>query len=161
MDSLRAERVLVVPSLRGLLSGTIRVGSITILRPYVSALRSREGKLQVVPSLLEGPAPPGKMAAAPPGRMVVISSIRLEDGVVEIFDATVAHPPLKIRLEQIQATLRDVTFPALTGRSRFDLSGLVKGIRRDGRITMAGWAEIATKDSSVKTELRSMDLVAL
>jgi len=26
--------------------------------------------------------------------MVVISSIRLEDGVVEIFDATVAHPQL-------------------------------------------------------------------
>jgi hypothetical protein len=32
---------------------------------------------------------------------------------------------------------------------------------RDGRATVAGWAEIATKDSSVKTQLRSVDLVAL
>ncbi len=160
-DALRAERVRIVPSLRGLFSGTIRVGSISIVRPYLSALRGRDGRLQVVPSLLGGPIPVGRAAAAPPARTVVVSSISLEDGVVEIFDATVAQPPLKIRLEQLQATVRDVTVPILTGRSRFELSGLVKGIRRDGRLTMAGWAEIATKDSSVKTELRSMDLVAL
>jgi hypothetical protein len=85
----------------------------------------------------------------------------VQDGVVELFDATVARPPLKIRLEQIHATVRDVVVPALTGRSPFDLTGVVKGVHRDGRATVAGWAEIATRDSSVKTQLRSVDLVAL
>ncbi|MFI5342347.1 MAG: DUF748 domain-containing protein [Candidatus Methylomirabilales bacterium] len=37
----------------------------------------------------------------------------------------------------------------------------VKGAHRDGRSSLAGWVEAASKDSSVRTELRSVDLVAL
>ena len=156
-DTLRAERVVIVPSLRSILSGQIRVSSITVVKPYLSALRTKDGKLQVVPSLMAGRE--GKGQTAPPA--VAISRISLQDGVVELFDATVASPPLKVRLERIQATLRDVLVPALTGKSRFDLAGVLKGVRRDGQVTVAGWAEVATKDSSVKTTLRSVDLVAL
>ena len=103
-DALRAERVIIVPSLRSLLTGEVRVGSITVVKPYLSALRTREGKLLVVPSLLERPAKPQAPGAAAPGapaRAVAISRITLRDGAVELFDATVAQPPLKIRLEQV------------------------------------------------------------
>ncbi len=164
-DTLRAERVTIVPSLRSLLSGQIRISSITVVRPYLSALRTKDGRLQVVPTLLAGAAGRGGAAASrapaagPP--TVTIGRITLQDAVVEFFDATVASPPLKIRLEQIQATLRDVMVPALTGKSQFDLAGVLKGVRRDGQVTVAGWAEVASKDSSVKTTLRSVDLVAL
>jgi hypothetical protein len=149
-DELRAERVVIVPSLLSVFSGQYQVYSMTIVKPYLSALRTKGGQLQVVPSL-----------PAPSLPAVIIERITLQDGVVELFDATVARPPLKIRLEQIQATVRDVVVPALTGRSRFDLTGVVKGVHRDGRATVAGWAEIATRDSSVETQLRSVDLVAL
>jgi len=81
--------------------------------------------------------------------------------VVELYDATVATPPLKIRLEQIQATIREIALPALTGKTEFDIAGVVKGAARDGRLDVKGWAEIATKDSSVKTTLRSVDLVPM
>jgi hypothetical protein len=158
-DALRAERVIIVPSLRSILSGKVRVQSITIVKPYLSALRTKDGKLQVVPSLLG--APPAQKSgggAAPP---VAIGRIALQDGVVEIFDATVASPPHKIRLEQLQATVHEVLVPALTGKSRFDLAGVLKGVQHDGRVSVSGWAEVATKDSSVKTELRKVDLVAL
>ncbi|MCX5732822.1 MAG: DUF748 domain-containing protein [candidate division NC10 bacterium] len=161
-DALRAERVTIVPSLLDLLSGEIRVRSVTIEKPYLSALRAKDGKLRVVPTLLERPlakgggaAPP---AAAPPAH---IATITLRDGVVEFFDATVAQPPLKVRLEQLQASLRNVVVPALTGKSDFDLTGVLKGVRQDGRIKIGGWAEAATRDSTVKTELRGVDLVAL
>ncbi|HSD50297.1 MAG TPA: DUF748 domain-containing protein [Candidatus Methylomirabilis sp.] len=164
-DALRAERVAIVPSLRSVFSGQYRVSSITMVRPYLSALRTKDGKLLVVPSLLAGPAGEGQAggpsAPAVAPSTVTIGRIILQDGVVELFDATVARPPLKIRLEQIQATVRDVVVPALKGRSRFDLTGVVKGVQRDGRANVAGWAEIATKDSSVKTQLRSVDVVAL
>ena len=159
-DTLRVERVVIVPSLRSLFSDTIRVGSITVVRPYLSALRTREGKLRVLPSLLEAPAPKGKAPAGPPARRVAVSRVTLEDGVVELFDATVAQPPLRIRLEKIQATVRNLTVPSMKGQSRFDLTAVVKGVQRDGRAALKGWAEVATKDSSVKTELRSVDLVA-
>jgi hypothetical protein len=149
-EELRAERVVIVPSLRSVFSGHYQVSSMTIVKPYLSALRTKDGQIQVVPSL---PAP-----SLPP---VIIERITLQDGAVELFDATVARPPQKIRLEQIHATVRDIVVPALTGRSPFDLTGVVKGVYRDGRATVAGWAEIATRDSSVKTQLRSVDLVAL
>jgi len=160
-DTLRVERVVIAPSLRSLLSDRIRIRSITVVRPYISAVRTPDGKLQVVPSLLPGPAPKGKAPAGPPAPRVAVSRLTVEDGTVELFDATVAQPPLKIRLEKIQGTVRNVMVPSLKGKSQFDLTAAVKGVHRDGRGSLAGWAEVASKDSSVKTELRSVDLVAL
>jgi hypothetical protein len=162
-DALRAERVAISPSLRSLFSDQIQVGSITVRRPYISALRPRDGKLQVVPSLLAAPAPApaGKPAAGSAARSITISRITLEDGVVELFDATVAQPPTKIRLERIQATVGGIVAPALTGKSHFDLTGLVKGVKRDGQAKITGWSEITSKDSSVQLQLRAVDLVVL
>ena len=160
-DTLRADRVVIVPSLRSLLSDQIQVRSVTVVKPYLSALRTKDGRLRVVPSLLERPEAALKTGAPVPARTAAIARITLQDGVVEVYDATVAQPPLKIRLEQIQATVRNVVAPTLTGKSRFELTGVVKGVQRDGRANVTGWTEVATKDSSVNTELHSVDLLAL
>jgi Domain of Unknown Function (DUF748) len=160
-DALRTEQVVIVPSIRGLLSGEVRVWSVRVVKPYVSALRTKDGKLRVVPTLLERPPAKGSAGGAAGTPPVYIRRITLEDGVVELFDPTVTHQPFKIRLEQLQASVRNVLVPALSGRSEFDLSGILKGVRQDGRVTIGGWAEVATKDSSVKMELREVDLVAL
>ena len=90
-----------------------------------------------------------------------LGEIALEDGVVEIFDASVATPPLKTRLEQIHASVRDVNVPVAIGRSHFELDGVVKGVTEDGRVHVAGWMDMATRDSSTTTELCSVDLVPL
>ncbi|MGH7772050.1 MAG: DUF748 domain-containing protein, partial [Candidatus Binatia bacterium] len=161
LDALRADRVVIEPSLRSLLSDQIEVSSISIVRPYLSLLRSREGKLRVLPSLLDGSSQKTQSKAEAPSRTVAISRIRLEDGVMELFDATVARPPLKIRLEDIQASVRDIVAPALNGKIQFDLKAMVKGVSRDGRADIAGWTEGANKDSSVKMSLRSVDMVLL
>lgn len=164
-DVLRAERVTVVPSLLSLFSRQYRIRSITISKPYLSVLRTEEGRLQVLPGLLMGTASEDRtqalssFAAASP--KATIGRVTLEEGVVELYDATVARPPLKIRMERIKAAVRGVAVPGLRGRSRFDLAGVVKGVQRDGQITMAGWVEVGTRNSSVKTELRSVDLVIL
>jgi hypothetical protein len=159
-DALRAEEVRVVPSLRSLLGGQIAVTSIAVTRPYLSALRTKDGRLRVVPSLLERSASQGQTGASVPAPEVRIGRIALTDGVVELFDASIAQPPLKIRLEQLQATLKEILLPALTGQTVFDLSGVVKGVKRDGHAAVSGWTEVATKDSSVKLTLRGVDLVA-
>ena len=62
--------------------------------------------------------------------------------VVELFDPTVTHPPFKIRLEQLQTSVRNLLVPALSGKSEFDLSGILKGVRQGGRVTIDGWAEV-------------------
>jgi hypothetical protein len=162
-DSLRAERVVIIPSLRSLFSDTIQINTVTVVRPYLSAVRTRDGRLRVLPTLLEGPdpAPKGKAPAGRAMPSVAITRIQVKDGVVELFNYMVAPSPVKVRLEQIQATVRNVAVPGLTGKSQFDLDAVVKGIQQDGRAKIVGWVEIASKDSSVKTELRSLDLVAL
>src|SRR5262245_18606839 len=51
-DLLRAESITVVPALRSLLSDTITVHSVTVRKPYLSVLRTRNDGLLVVPTLL-------------------------------------------------------------------------------------------------------------
>jgi hypothetical protein len=159
-DTLRAEKVIIVPSLSSIFSGQYRVRSITIVKPYFSVLRTRDGKFLAIPSLFNDAQT--KTPSAPAvSHTLIIGHITLQDGVVELFDATVANPPLKIRLEQIQSNVQDVIVPALKGKSKFELKAVVKGIQRDGQVNVTGWAEIATKNSSVKTRFRSVDLLAL
>lgn len=159
-DTLRAERIVVLPDLRSLLSKKYRVGSVTIERPYLSALRAKDGRLRVVPSLMERASHTAdkKGATSPP---IFIGKIKLEEGVFEFFDATVRQPALKVRLEQMQATLDDVEVPTLAGRTQLKLDGILKGIRRDGALSIAGWAEMGSKDSLITTKLRGVDLVSL
>ena len=47
-DELQAERVVIVPSLRSVFSGQFRVHSMTLVKPYLSALRTADGQLQGV-----------------------------------------------------------------------------------------------------------------
>ena len=163
-DALRAEHITIVPSLRGMLAGQLRARSITVSRPYLSALRTRDGQLRVLPSLLareHGGEPTAGSSSPAVARSVTVDRITLHDGVLDLFDASVATPPHEIHLEQLEATVLDVAVPALTGKTRFDLAAVLHGSQRDGALTILGWAEIASRDSSLKTSLRSVDLLAV
>ncbi len=156
-DALRAERVSIVPSLRSLVSGDpYRIFSVKVTRPYLSALRTRDGKLLL-------PALPTDSSATEPdasGSLSLrIGEIALEDAVFESFDARVATPPAKVRLEQVEASIHDVQIPAEGGRSRFELDGVVKGATHDGHMHLAGWIDLDTRDSPIVTELRFIDFV--
>jgi hypothetical protein len=51
-DTLRADQVIIVPSLRSLFSRQYRIHSITVNNPYICVFRDRNGKVKVVPSLM-------------------------------------------------------------------------------------------------------------
>ena len=158
--TLEAERVTIVPDLRSLLTEQIRIASIVVEQPYLSLLRT-PGKLRMVPSLTEREADKAEAGATNvPVRAVTISTIELKNGSVDLFDATVSRPPLRTRMEQIDAVIRDVAAPA-AGRTSFDLSAIVKGVKRDGRAKITGWVGPGAKDSSSRVALAAVDLVAL
>lgn len=154
-----AERVSVVPSPTTLLSEEVRILSITIDRPYLSVLRA-PGKLLLVPSLLEATRG-GNGAGSRSTRSVAISKIALRDGVIELFDAAVRRPPLRIRLERISAAARDIHVPALARPLRFESAGLVKGRRRDGTIEVSGWVAERGGSSFTVLRLRDLDLTSV
>src|SRR5256885_6211078 len=103
--TLEAERIKLVPSLKSLFSNDVKIASVDIERAYLSVYRS-PGKIALVPTLLH---PGGKPAdAKASARTVTIDRITVHEGVMEIYDATVAKKPVKTRLEAIEATVKDV-----------------------------------------------------
>jgi hypothetical protein len=155
-DALYAERVVIKPDLVDLLSARVRISRITVEKPYLSVLRTRDGSMRLLPSLLEAKREAGSSAPA-----ISIGSIQLHDGVLEFFDATVRQPAHKTRLERLQVTVDDVRVPMQPGRTGLRLEGAIKGVQRDGTLAISGWADLATRDSEIKTTLRGVDLIAL
>ncbi len=161
-DTLRAERVVVVPDLLDLLSAKVRVQRITIESAYLSILRTREGHVRLVPSLLEtsaGKADKGGKKEAT-GVPVSVNTIELRDGVVEFFDASIRQPAHKLKLEQINANIGNLSLPGLGGRMSLAVDGTVKGVQRNGKLNLNGWLELADKNSQLSTKLRGVDMVA-
>ena len=157
--TLEAERVTIIPDLRTLFSDQIRISSIVIESPYLSALRN-PGKLVLVPSLTEREARQNPASGNENSRAVMISTIEIKNGSLDLYDATVSRPPMKTRLEQIDGTIQDVASPA-SEKTRFELAGIVKGLRHDGRATLNGWVGPGARDSSSRVALAAVDLVAL
>lgn len=172
-DQLRAERILIVPAIRDLFSARVVLLKLRIEGAYISVLRARNGRIHVLPSLLERPEAAGetgntKQAAdrnsggdqgvATP---VSIRKVELVDGIVEFYDATIRQPPLKLRLEQISASIGQLQLPDLTGQSPVKLDAILKGVRHDGKVSIDGTIELASKESEIVTRLSGVDLVAL
>ena len=130
--TLYAERVTIVPSLASLLTQQIQISSVTVEQPYLSIVRA-PGKLILLPSLLGTGERRDRRNEQPSTRAVTISRIVLQGDVMEVFDATVSRPPLKTRLEEIEAVLRDIVVPSFKERTQIELAAIVKGARRDGR----------------------------
>jgi len=157
-ETLRAERIRVVPDIAALLSARVGISSIVVEGGYVSALRSADGKLHVVPSLL---VKESEKKEAGKGPEVSIGAIELKGAVMEFSDATVKKPAHKIRLEQLNAKVTDIRLPDLQAKSNLHLDGVLKGVRSDGKILVDGWMQFASKDSELRNALRGVDLIAL
>jgi hypothetical protein len=161
--TFRAARVRIIPSLRTLLTDQIHISSIVFERPYVSVMRT-SGKSVIFPGLTETREGKKNAEASRTNfspRAVTISKIELQDGVVELFDVTVSRPPLKTRLERVDAVVRNVTAPSLQARTHIESAAIVKGIRRDGRAKVSGWVGPNRGDSSSQITLDAVDLVSL
>ncbi|HVL76607.1 MAG TPA: DUF748 domain-containing protein [Noviherbaspirillum sp.] len=158
-DALRAERVTITPDFAGLFSARVHVPRIVVEQPYLSVHRTANGRMRLLPSLLERNATPA--GGAGPAVPVTIGEVVLQDGVLEFFDASVRRPAHRTRLERLQAKVQDIAVPALDGRTTLQLDGVIKGTRRDGTLAVSGWAELAARNSDIRTKLAGVDLVAL
>lgn len=162
-DALRAARIVVVPDFAALFSKReVRVNRITVDQAFLSVYRTRDGKLRLLPGMLEKSAEPkGAGAGGAPDIAVRVDAVELKDSALELYDASVAKPPHKVRLEGLQARVGALRLPELTGQTSLDLRGTVKGVQHDGSFSVAGWIEVASKDSDIETHLKGVDLVGL
>lgn len=155
-DELRADRVVVVPQLRDLLSARVRIARITVEGGYLSMLRTRQGALQVLPALIGRPAD----EAATPLPDIHIAQIELRDAALDFFDASVRRTPHRLAFEAVRADLGPVDLPALATEAQLQVDGTVKGPRMDGRFSLQGTLQPSTRALNLLFELRGADLVA-
>ena len=155
--TFEAERVIITPDLRALVTRKNRIFSIVVEKPYMSILRN-PGKLVMVPSLTERQERAQSTESST--HEIEISRIELKNGSLDFYDATVSRPAHKTRIEEIDALIKDVATPA-ADKTHFELTGIVKGVRRDGRGRVRGWVGPAARDSSSQIILEAVDLLAL
>lgn len=153
--TLSAERVVVMPDLRQLLSRRIYVNSVTVENGYISAVRPKEGGgVKVLPTML---AEHKKQQAQRDGRAAEIATVELSNCIVELFDATlVGHK--KMRVDAVQGSIKDVKLPKLDSRLTLDLRGIIKGPVHQGTMVVTGWIDVAGKRSELATHVRNVDL---
>ena len=165
---LRADRVTVRPAWWSLLRGSWRISHIEVEGAYLSMLRTREGKLVVLPAWLERKAARSGGAQAPSTASafaLTIGAVALEGGTLDLYDATVGAAsrgaPHRLRLTELRAQAGPLALPALDERMAIDLQARFKGPRRDGQLTIKGHLTPAVRDAELDIRARGIDLVAL
>ena len=163
-DELRADRVWIVPSVTDLFSAKIKLHAIEIENAYVSVLRSGNGKVRLLPSLLEKTEEnPGKHAAdktltKQANQSINIEKIILKNGSVDFIDTSLGKKTVKVQLEKIDIALGRIELPDLTGQTSVDVKGTVKGNQRDGTLSIKGAVELGTYELGLTSSLRDVDL---
>jgi len=165
-DELSAERVRVVPSLASLWRSGWQLSSVTVEGANLSLLRTREGRLRVLPSLLEANAGsrPGNASGDRSGPAVHIGTLRLRDVAIDFYDASVAGAhgkPHHIRLAPLRADVGPLTLPALDQRAEVSIQATLKGPQRNGALSLQGHLTPATRDADLTLKVKGLDLVAL
>lgn len=154
-DALSARRIRVAPNWFSLWSDQVVLRKVSVEDVYLSAVRAKKGNVRLFFDYFEHRAEAGQ---AP---HILIRSAVVESGVLEFFDAKAGASMHKVRLEDIELKLSNLNFPDFSGISQLDMSGILKGGRSDGKFVVGGDIELATLDSEIKTNLRSVDLAAL
>lgn len=164
-DTLRAERIVIEPQLDSLLSGGIAISRITVDGAYLSIWRAPNGKLRLLPSLLEkqpdAPQQSTQPATGKPALQVALKEIVLGNAGIDFIDSSLPHSQVKLGMTAIDATVRNIALPGLAEQSSLHLNGKVKGSRQDGTIIIDGNSTLANKDTDVTLTLQSVDLLPL
>ncbi|MED5619657.1 DUF748 domain-containing protein [Ideonella sp. BN130291] len=164
-DELRAERVRVRPDLASLFGGRWRIGRVEVDKAYLSLYRTRDGKLHLLPALLERPArtdaPSDGDTPAAAAPLVLLDRVTLRDAEVDFYDASVRQPAHRMRLAALQAEVRDIRLPTVDQPMDIAVQALFKGPHRDGTLKINGTLTPATHDAALKADFRGVELVAL
>jgi hypothetical protein len=167
-DEIRARRIEIVPQLRDLLSARVRVERITIDGGYLSVMRTRDGRLRLLPSMLERGQPAtaafdhqGAPVPQPgSGLPIRVERIELRDSALEVFDASVRRKPHRLALEAVRADIGPVVLPQLDSPVTIAVDAVLKGPQHDGRVMLKGDVVPATRDANLEFSIMGADLVA-
>ena len=162
-DELRAERVVIEPDLRSLLSKDILISRLRFEKADLPIMRVG-GRLRFLPTLLETRRR-ARIAkgeeGGPPKKYVHIAHVDLVDSKIDFYDATIASKPYRISLTDINGSIEKLKMPTLDEAATLDLKGVTKANGHRGTIALRGTLVPHTRDSRLDLQLRGVDLQLL
>jgi hypothetical protein len=130
----------------------VRDGTLVMLRT--------PGHLDLLPALRDT----SRDAAATSGSAtaLVISHLRVDRMAVDLHDATLpGGKEARLRFEQVGGTVDGLALPGLATPITLALQGVLKGVERDGPVSLRGRLAPATQDARLAIRLDGVDMIAL
>ena len=156
-DTFRAERVELSFDLDALLHRQIHIRTVDVQNYYIAITRTPEKRIALLPNLKQSrPEKPDE-----PQRDKLIDRVTLTQGDVEFVDQAVRKSAYHILINNTRATVENLQPPSFSQPFKLDLSGTLKGARRQGTVTFNGWINKSTHDSQSHTTLQNVDIARL
>lgn len=93
---------------------------------------------------------------------LVIRHMAFERMAVDLHDATLPDGRThKLHFEQVHGSVAGLALPRLAQPIALDLQGVLKGVERDGRVSIRGSLAPAAHDASLAIRLAGVDMIAL
>ncbi len=103
--------------------------------------------------------------AVPPGADAIaltLAHIAFERMAVDFCDRTLPDGQLhRVRIEQVHGSVSGLALPGLAQAIALDLRGRLKGVERDGDVSLEGSLTPAAHDANLALRLHGVDMVAL
>lgn len=159
-QTLRAARVVVQPEWQALLSDRVSLRHVLISDYYLSALRTRDDGIRIVPTLHEHAESQAgeKESDGKPKRQIDVATLVLENGRMDFFDGSISTPPYRVPIEDLRAEIGPLHAPATADRTRLRAQGELVGKKRRGMMNIDGWVALGDKDADIRTTLQGVDV---
>jgi len=124
------------------------------------ALLRTPGHLSILPALRDtSRAQAAQMQGA---AALVIEHMRFDRMGVDLYDATLPGGKLqRLHFDGVQGTVAGLALPRLAQPVALDLKGALKGVERDGQVSLKGSLTPAAHDAGLAVRLAGVDMLAL
>lgn len=130
----------------------VRDGTLAVLRT--------PGHLTILPALRDTAR--AEAAGMQSSAALVIAHMRFDRMSVDLFDATLpGGRPQHLRLAGVQGSVAGLALPRLERPIALDLQGALKGLERDGHVSIKGSLTPAAHDAALAVRLAGVDMLAL
>jgi hypothetical protein len=138
----------------------VRDGTLVMLRTpnHLTMLPALRETTRAQAATMPAPA----SGAADPATALVIRHAAFERMAVDLHDATLPGGRTQhLRFEQVHGSVGDLALPRLAQPIAIDLQGTLKGVERDGQVSLKGSLTPASHDANLAIRLVGVDMLAL
>lgn len=143
----KVEEISLKPSILGFLAGKIVLNELRVIKPRISLVMDKDGKLNIPQFENKGKQPP-----------IYLASLDIRKGSVSFIDYKVDAAGYSLALSDIEVRVSKVSFPITSLLTNFNISALLGPDKDKGALTAEGWVDFGPKNMEGKIELKDIEM---